>query len=50
MMGADPARIAVAAASARLADAARDAGFRRVAIASDARSASLLRAAVAAFG
>ena len=44
------ARIAVVAASARLADAARDAGFRRVAIASDARSASLLRAAVAAFG
>lgn len=43
------ARIAVAAASARLADAARDAGFRRIAIAADARPASLLRAAVDAF-
>lgn len=43
------ARVAVAAASARLADAARDAGFRRIAIAADARPASLLRAAVDAF-
>lgn len=44
------ARIAVVAASARLADAARAAGFRRIAIASDARPASLLRAAADAFG
>ena len=36
---------AVIAASERLADAARDAGFRRIAIASDARPAALLRAA-----
>lgn len=43
------ARVAVAAASARLADAARDAGFRRIAIAADARPASLLQAAVDAF-
>lgn len=43
------ARIAVAAASARLADAARAAGFRRVAIATDARAASLLDAAVRGF-
>ena len=44
------ARIAVVAASARLAEAARDAGFRRIATASDARPASLLQAAVRAFG
>ena len=44
------ARIAVVAASERLADAARDAGFRRIAIASDARPAALLRAAADAFG
>lgn len=43
------ARIAVVAASARLADVARAAGFRRIAIATDARPASLLRAAVDAF-
>ena len=43
-------RIAVVAASARLAEMAREAGFRRVAIASDARPASLLRAAADAFG
>lgn len=42
-------RIAVSAASERLAQAAREAGFRRVTIASDARPASLLRAAVDAF-
>ena len=42
-------RIAVSAASARLAQVARDAGFRRIAVASDARPASLLRAAVDAF-
>lgn len=41
--------IAVAAASARLADAARTAGFARIAIAADARPASLLRAAANAF-
>lgn len=40
---------AVVAASPRLADAARAAGFTRVATASDARPAALLRAAVAAF-
>lgn len=44
------ARIAVVAASARLADAAHDAGFRRIVVAADARPASLLRAAVGAFG
>lgn len=44
------ARIAVVAASARLAEAAREAGFRRIAIASDARPAALLRAAADAFG
>ena len=38
------------AARARLADAAREAGFRRIGIASDARPASLLRAAADAFG
>ena len=42
-------RIAVSAASERLAQAARDAGFRRITIAPDARPASLLRAAVDAF-
>ena len=42
-------RIAVAAASERLAQVARDAGFRRVAVAGDARPASLLRAAADAF-
>ena len=42
-------RIAVTAASERLAQAARDAGFRRVAIAAGARPASLLRAAADAF-
>ncbi|RZA20651.1 MAG: uroporphyrinogen-III synthase [Lysobacteraceae bacterium] len=43
------ARIAVVAASARLAEVARAAGFRRIAMASDARPASLLRAAIDAF-
>ena len=43
-------RIAVVAASARLAEAARGAGFRRIATASDARPAALLHAAVRAFG
>lgn len=42
-------RIAVTAASERLAQAARDAGFRRITIARDARPASLLRAAADAF-
>lgn len=42
-------RIAVSAAGERLAQVARDAGFRRVAIATDARPASLLRAAAEAF-
>lgn len=42
-------RIAVAAASERLAQVARDAGFRRITIAADARPASLLRAAADAF-
>lgn len=42
-------RIAVVAASERLAQAAREAGFRRVAVAGDARPASLLRAAADAF-
>ena len=41
---------AVVAASARLADLARETGFRRVAIATDARPASLLQAAADAFG
>lgn len=40
---------AVVAASPRLADAARAAGFTRVATASDARPAALLQAAAAAF-
>ena len=40
---------AVTAASERLAQAARDAGFRRITIATDARPASLLRAAADAF-
>lgn len=43
------ARIAVVAASARLAEVARAAGFRRIAIATDARPAALLRAAINAF-
>jgi len=43
------ARIAVVAASARLAEVARAAGFRRIAIASDARPAAMLRAATDAF-
>lgn len=43
------ARIAVVAASARLAEVARAAGFHRIAIASDARPAALLRAAIDAF-
>jgi uroporphyrinogen-III synthase len=43
------ARIAVVAASARLAEVARAAGFRRIVIASDARPAALLRAAANAF-
>ena len=43
------ARIAVVAASARLADAARSAGFRRIAIAADARPGSLLQAGIDAF-
>ncbi|QIL19568.1 uroporphyrinogen-III synthase [Thermomonas sp. HDW16] len=42
-------RIAIAAASARLADTAREAGFRRIAVATDARPASLLHAAIDAF-
>lgn len=42
-------RIAVSAASERLARIAREAGFRRIAIAADARPASLLRAAAQAF-
>ena len=42
-------RIAVVAASARLADVAHDAGFRRIAIATDARPVALLRAATDAF-
>ena len=42
-------RIAVTAASERLAQAARAAGFRRIAIATDARPASLLRATANAF-
>lgn len=42
-------RVAVAAASARLADAARDAGFQRIAIAADARPGSLLQAGTDAF-
>ena len=42
-------RIAVVAASERLVQAAHEAGFRRVALASDARPASLLRAAAQAF-
>lgn len=42
-------RIAVTAASERLAQAARDAGFRRITVAADARPASLLRAAADAF-
>lgn len=43
-------QIAVIAASVRLADAARAAGFARVAVAASARPAALLRAATAAFG
>lgn len=41
---------AVVAASPRLADAARDAGFTRIATASSARPGALLRAAAQAFG
>lgn len=41
---------AVSAASPRLADAARAAGFRRVTLAANARPAALLDAAIAAFG
>lgn len=41
--------IAVVAASARLGDAARAAGFTRIAVATDARPAALLRAAADAF-
>lgn len=44
------ARIALVAASARLAEAAGGAGFRRIAVASDARPAALLHAAIEAFG
>ncbi|WP_168191529.1 uroporphyrinogen-III synthase [Thermomonas aquatica] len=44
------ARVAVVAAGARLAAVARDAGFRRIAIAADARPGSLLRAAAGTFG
>lgn len=40
---------AVTAASARLADAARLAGFRRIVLASDARASALLRAAIDGF-
>ncbi len=43
------ARIAIVAASARLAELARETGFRRIAIATDARPASLLRTAIDAF-
>ena len=43
------ADIAVVAASARLADTARGAGFRRIAIASSPRPAALLHAATEAF-
>ena len=43
------AGIAVAAASARLAEAARNAGFQRIAIAASARPDALLRAAISAF-
>ena len=42
-------RVAVTAASERLAQAAREAGFMRITIAADARPASLLRAAANAF-
>ena len=42
-------RVAVTAASERLAQAAREAGFMRITIAADARPASLLRAAADAF-
>lgn len=43
------AGVAVVAASERLVDAARDAGFRRIAVASSARPAALLNAAADAF-
>jgi uroporphyrinogen-III synthase len=43
------ARIAVVAASARLAQAAHEAGIRRIATATDARPAALMRAAIDAF-
>ncbi|MFT4180110.1 MAG: uroporphyrinogen-III synthase [Thermomonas sp.] len=42
-------RVAVVAASGRLAQAAREAGFRRIVTATDARPASLLRAAIDTF-
>jgi len=42
-------KVAVVAASARLGEAARAAGFTRIALASDARPAALLRAAADAF-
>lgn len=42
-------KVAVIAASERLAQTAHKAGFRRIAIATDARPASLLRAAIDAF-
>jgi uroporphyrinogen-III synthase len=44
------AQVAVVAASARLAEVAREAGFQRIAIASDARPQALLRAAADTFG
>lgn len=43
------AGIAIAGASARLAEVARAAGFRRIAVGSDARPTALLRAAIDAF-
>ena len=48
-MGPSLARISVVAASTRLAQAAADAGFRRIATAASARPAALLRAAADAF-
>ena len=44
------ANVAVVAASQRLADIARQSGFRRIAVASSASPAALLRAAAGAFG
>ena len=43
-------QVAVVAASTRLAEVAREAGFQRIAIASDARPQALLRAAADTFG